>query len=54
MKTYFFLSQKKTHLFNKKERIIEISNKVRTTFNQKWDALKGLSKLKEEFGEITT
>jgi type I restriction enzyme M protein len=41
-------------VFNKKERIIEISNKVRTTFNQKWDALKGLSKLKEEFGEITT
>lgn len=41
-------------VFNQKEKITEVSNKVKATFNQKWEALKGLSKLKEEFGDITT
>lgn len=35
-------------------KLSEISNKIKTTFNQKWEALESLCKLKNEFGNITT
>lgn len=36
------------------KRTVEISNKIKDTFNQKWQALERLSLLKNEFGHITT
>jgi type I restriction enzyme M protein len=35
-------------------KLSEISEKIKGTFNQKWEALEGLSNLKNEFGNITT
>lgn len=41
-------------VFNKKEKILEISNKIENTFNKKWQAIKYLLELKNEFGDIIT
>ncbi|MCC8370840.1 MAG: hypothetical protein LN566_05860 [Rickettsia endosymbiont of Stiretrus anchorago] len=41
-------------VFNKKEKILENSNKIENTFNKKWQAIKYLLELKNEFGDIIT
>ncbi len=41
-------------IFKDNNKTIEISNKIKETFRKKWEALKFLSDLKNEFGNITT